>query len=61
MSEVKIKFDSNQEYQINAVNAVIDLFEGREKLELEEEQIFTSDDTYPNADEYDFCQIIVKN
>lgn len=54
MSEVKIKFDSNQEYQINAVNAVIDLFEGREKLELEEEQIFTSDDTYPNADEYDF-------
>ena len=40
MSEVKIKFDSNQEYQINAVNAVIDLFEGREKLELEEEQSF---------------------
>lgn len=65
MSEVKIKFDSNQEYQINAVNAVIDLFDGREKLELEEEQILVSDDTYPNADEYEFlsdhCEELEEN
>ena len=33
MSGIKIKFESNQEYQINAVNAVADLFEGRTKIE----------------------------
>lgn len=54
MNEVKIKFESNQEYQINAVNAVADLFEGRTKIEIGGEQLVNGDDTIPNADEYDF-------
>ena len=55
MNEVKIKFESNQEYQINAVNAVADLFEGRTKIETETEgwQLINGEDTIPNADEYD--------
>ena len=54
MSEVKIKFEANQEYQLNAVNAVADLFEGRPKIEEGEYELTTSEDTIPNADEYDF-------
>ena len=33
MKSVKLKFDSNQQYQIDAVNAVVDLFDGLSKQE----------------------------
>lgn len=54
MSEVRIKFDSNQEYQINAVNAVADLFDGLTKLEQDDFKLTDSSDVISNADEYDF-------
>lgn len=53
MSEVKIKFDSNQEYQLNAVNAVINLFEGRTKIEVDY-PLVNGEETFANTDEYDF-------
>ena len=54
MNEVKIKFESNQAYQLAAVNAVADLFKGRPKIEEEDFALSGNDDTFPNADEYDF-------
>lgn len=57
MSVVNIKFDSNQEFQIKAVNAVTDLFEGRTKIDEGGYELLvddTSSDAFPNTDEYDF-------
>ena len=51
-NKVEIKFESNQEYQLNAVNSVAGLFEGRTKLDAD--FVFDTEDTAPNADEYDF-------
>jgi type III restriction enzyme len=52
MSKVKIKFDENQEYQIKAVNAVVDLFDGLSRTDddLSFESI-TSADVVANTDE----------
>lgn len=52
MSKVKIKFDENQEYQIKAVNAVVDLFDGLSRTDddLSFESI-SSADVVSNTDE----------
>ena len=54
---VKIKFDANQDYQIQAVNSVVKLFEGLERQDTDEQfRLDSSDvekDTVPNMDELD--------
>lgn len=52
MSQVKIKFDENQEYQIKAVNAVVDLFDGLSRQEDDNSlESLASSDTISNTDE----------
>lgn len=54
---VKIKFDSNQDYQIRAVESVVKLFEGMDRqdtdIEFRLESEESDKDTIPNMDELD--------
>lgn len=54
---VKIKFDSNQDYQIRAVESVVKLFEGMNRqdtdIEFRLESEESDKDTIPNMDELD--------
>ena len=49
---LKLQFDANQDYQIDAVNSVVDLFEGRPRLDT---QYLLSEggDVVPNLPEFD--------
>ena len=54
MSSVQIKFDANQNYQLDAVNSVVSVLDGLSKYELEErlfrDVAFEEDDIVPNID-----------
>ena len=54
---VKIKFDSNKDYQIRAVESVVKLFEGMDRQDIDIEFRLESEesdkDTIPNMDELD--------
>lgn len=56
-STVKIKFDSNQDYQIRAVESVVKLFEGMERQEIDSDDFSLAydenKDTVANLDELD--------
>lgn len=60
MASVKIKFDSNQDYQIRAVDSVVKLFEGMDRQEFVTDDLAwwneseeDDKDTVPNMDELD--------
>lgn len=60
MASVKIKFDSNQDYQIRAVDSVVKLFEGMDRQEFVTDDLAwwneseeADKDTVPNMDELD--------
>ena len=60
MASVKIKFDSNQDYQIRAVDSVVKLFEGMNRQEIIYDETSwwnqsedEDKDTVPNIDELD--------
>jgi hypothetical protein len=36
---MKLQFDKNQQYQLDAIAAVIDLFEGHKQLRMEDNRI----------------------
>ncbi len=52
MSHVKIKFDENQEHQVRAVSAVVDLFDGLSRVEDDcSLESLASSDTISNTEE----------